>query len=111
MNIKEQRVSNQFNASNVKQIDSKNLYIVSIADLNDLSNQYPHKLLVSYWTIVGILKNGYWILTSKKYSRTTSTQLTYIRKALPCAHGSKIVDDLVNYMPDRLRSIYLKNAD
>lgn len=49
---------------NLQQIGNKNLYIGD------------GKYLISYKTIVGVLHEGVWLLTTDKYSRTTSKQLT-----------------------------------
>jgi hypothetical protein len=50
----------------VEQVGSKQLFIVC----------YPsYRLLVSYLTVVGFRANGCWLLTTAKYSRTTSKQL------------------------------------
>jgi hypothetical protein len=50
----------------VEQEGSKQLFVVT----------YPtYQLLVSYRTIVGYRSEGSWLLTTAKYSRTTSKQL------------------------------------
>jgi hypothetical protein len=56
-------------AKEVKQIDSMQLFIVVYS---------RYSLLVSYTTMIGIwtLKNPTWLLTVKKYSRSTSRQMT-----------------------------------
>ena len=51
----------------IKQVYFKQLFIV----------QYGrHKLLISYYTIIGIIVNDMWLITSKHYSRTTAKQIT-----------------------------------
>jgi hypothetical protein len=51
----------------VEQVGSKQLFVVT----------YPtYKLLVSYRTVVGYRSQGSWLLTTAKYSTTTSKQLT-----------------------------------
>lgn len=65
-----QNIANEFgiDINNVTQIDSKHLFIV------ELSN--GKTALVSYYTIVGYYVFGTWYITSKKYSATTSRQLS-----------------------------------
>ena len=58
----------------VHQVDNKQLFVVSYPD---------YQLLVSYLTIVGIRTEGAWLLTTRKYSVTTSRQLTQFVKSLP----------------------------
>jgi hypothetical protein len=51
----------------VEQVGSKQLFIVT----------YPtYRLLISYYTIIGYRSEVTWLLTTKKYSRTTSKQLS-----------------------------------
>ncbi len=51
----------------INQVGSKQLFIVT----------YPtYQLLVSYLTMVGYRSQGNWLLTTAKYSTTTSKQLT-----------------------------------
>jgi hypothetical protein len=51
----------------VEQVGSKQLFIV----------MYPtYQVLVSYRTVVGYRSQGGWLLTTAKYSPTTSKQLT-----------------------------------
>lgn len=52
----------QFNTDNVKQVGSKQLFVV-----ND-------NTLVSYRTIIGKLITGIWHITTEKYSVTTTKQ-------------------------------------
>jgi hypothetical protein len=60
------------NINEVKQVGSKQLFIVKGMEL------------YSYYTKVGYLENGTWYLTTEKYSVTTSKQLnqfvSYVRK-------------------------------
>ena len=59
----------------VEQEGSKQLFVVT----------YPtYKLLVSYRTVVGYRSQGSWLLTTAKYSTTTSKQLTQF------SHGKTI---------------------
>jgi hypothetical protein len=50
----------------VKQIDSKQMFIVDTS--------YLGRLLVSYKTTIGLFHNGVWVITSEKFSPTTSKQ-------------------------------------
>ncbi len=54
----------QFNTDNVKQVSSKQLFVV-----ND-------NTLVSYRTVVGKLLDRTWYITNEKYSVTTTKQCT-----------------------------------
>lgn len=58
----------------IRQIDSKQLFIITKGDI---------RYLVSYLTIVGKfdLAKNYWILTTIKYSSTTSKQLSQFANA------------------------------
>lgn len=51
----------------IKQIDSKQLFIVDLPDKG--------RVLVSYKTIVGRFTGNEWLLTTERYSVTTSKQL------------------------------------
>lgn len=62
-NIKE-----QFRTQDVKQVGSKQLFVVQ------------DTLLVSYRTVVGVQYNNTWYLASCKYSATTSRQLSYFNR-------------------------------
>jgi hypothetical protein len=50
----------------VKQIASKQLFIVDTS--------YLGRLLVSYKTTIGVFHNGIWFITNEKFSPTTSKQ-------------------------------------
>jgi hypothetical protein len=50
----------------IKQIDSKQLFIVDTS--------YLGRLLVSYKTTIGIFHNSVWFITTQKFSPTTSKQ-------------------------------------
>ena len=64
MNKIEKKVSDVFRGAEVSQIDGKQLFIVS------------GDLLVSYLTIIGLKVGDKWLVTTKKYSITTSRQTT-----------------------------------
>lgn len=51
----------------IKQIDSKQLFIVDSPDKG--------RVLISYKTIVGRFTDNEWLLTTERYSETTSKQL------------------------------------
>lgn len=63
------------NAKEVKQIDSKQLFIVTYTD---------KKFLVSYKTIIGykLLADNVWIITTQKFSQTTSKQTSQFINSL-----------------------------
>jgi len=66
MAVTKEQVKAQFGGT-VEQVGSKQLFIVT----------YPsYRILVSYYTIVGYKASGCWLLTTAKYSKTTSRQLT-----------------------------------
>jgi hypothetical protein len=52
----------------VKQIASKQLFIVDTS--------YLGRLLVSYRTTIGVFHNSIWFITNEKFSPTTSKQTT-----------------------------------
>lgn len=56
----------------IKQIGSKQLFVVNVSN-GDIG--YKH-ILVSYRTIIGYNDNEFWYITTKKYSQTTSKQIT-----------------------------------
>lgn len=67
----------------IEQVGNQQLFKVDCTSYPDAFDSYSRKyysvsLLVSYRTIVGIYSTAYseWKLTSKKYSATTSKQLT-----------------------------------
>ena len=75
--ITKQDIARQFNIAinNVKQIDSKQLFIVN--DYSSLDSTHSNKrYLVSYQTIIGIydFNNCTWYVTKEKFSVTTSRQ-------------------------------------
>ena len=65
----------------VSQCDNMQLFIVK---------RPADTVLVSYYTIVGVLKNGTWYLTTQRYSRTTSKQLIRFSRGRDCVY----TDDL-----------------
>jgi len=70
MSVTKRDVCNQFhNSINVEQVGKKQLFIVSYTG---------YRLLVSYYTIVGIATDlgGRWRLTKQRYRVTTSKQIT-----------------------------------
>jgi hypothetical protein len=82
-------IANQFGLplNAVEQIDSKQLFIVDCSSYPNSFDSYSRKyysvsLLVSYRTIVGIYHtaDSEWKLTSKKYSITTTRQLSDFSK-------------------------------
>ncbi len=52
----------------VRQVNSKQLFIVDTS--------YLGRLLVSYKTTIGVFHNSIWYLTTEKFSATTSKQTT-----------------------------------
>lgn len=66
MGVTKRDIQARFNGE-VEQMGRKQLFIVRFS---------TYKLLVSYYTIVGYRSQGSWLLTTAKYSSTTSKQLT-----------------------------------
>lgn len=57
----------------VKQLGSKQMFIVDTS--------YLGRLLVSYKTTIGVFHNGVWVITSEKFSPTTSKQTSQFIKS------------------------------
>lgn len=66
MRVTKQDIKARFNGK-VEQLGSKQLFVVTFP---------TYQLLVSYLTIIGYRSQGTWLLTTAKYSPTTSKQLT-----------------------------------
>lgn len=58
--------------SAIEQIGAKQLFIIDISN-GDIGYR---KILVSYRTIIGFHDSEFWHITTKKYSQTTSCQIT-----------------------------------
>lgn len=69
--VTKQMIIDKFNCSEVKQIDSKQLFIIT---------KDNEQFLVSYFTIVGKVIGGRWHVTTEKYSVTTTRQLSYFAR-------------------------------
>jgi hypothetical protein len=81
-----------FNSDNVEQVKSMQLFIVN------------NNILVSYKTVIGILDNNdCWYITNRKYSKTTSRQITVFKRS----NYHVIVDDEVI---DSMQSYYYPNG-
>ena len=85
MTVTKENVASQFciGLDKVQQLGSKQLFIAETPDLI---------VLVSYRTIVGVLKNEVWYLTDKKCSVTTSKQMSQFTRNRTVQY----VDDLNN---------------
>lgn len=70
-------IAKSFNVSldNVEQVQSKQLFIVYTSNA---------KLLVSYYTVIGVYEFNHcaWYITKEKYSTTTSRQITTFRNSI-----------------------------
>ena len=66
--VTKQDITERFNAASVTQIGSKQLFIAQL--------QNNVTVLISYYTIVGFERSGIWYVTDRKYSVTTSRQIT-----------------------------------
>jgi hypothetical protein len=73
MGVKLKEVAVTYNLGYNKQIDSKQLFY-------GYSEIYKCYIYISYRTIVAIKHNGQWHLTNEKFSRTTSSHMTEIRR-------------------------------
>ena len=92
MTIKSKDIQLAYNvpANMVKQVNSKQLFIVDTS--------YLGRLLVSYKTTIGLFHNSVWYITTKKFSATTSKQTTQFIKStsFPVERVSiEIFDDLL----------------
>ena len=74
MNVTKKTISAIFGVplSSIEQIGAKQLFIVNISN-GEIGYR---KILVSYRTIIGFFDSEFWHITTKKYSRTTSSQIT-----------------------------------
>lgn len=74
MNVTKKDISAIFGVplSAIEQIGAKQLFVVNISN-GDIG--YRH-ILVSYRTIIGFHDSEFWYITTRKYSRTTSSQIT-----------------------------------
>lgn len=91
MKVTKQQVMNELaryvDVSSVEQIGSKQLFVVHIKNS-------PVTLLVSYYTIIGFSVFNDYCVTNRRYSVTTSKQLSYIRKntrTIELAHNGFVV--------------------
>lgn len=68
--VTKQNIIDHFGAAEVEQVGSKQLFIVTL--------QNNVTVLISYYTIVGFYSPAadVWYVTDRKYSQTTSCQLT-----------------------------------
>lgn len=66
--IKDIQLAYNVPANMVKQVKSKQLFIVDTS--------YLGRILVSYKTTIGIFHNSIWYITTEKFSPTTSKQTT-----------------------------------
>jgi hypothetical protein len=92
MNVKIKDIQLAYNVAPnmVKQVSSKQLFIVDTS--------YLGRLLVSYKTTIGLFHNGVWYITTKKFSPTTSKQTTQFinSTSFPVERVSiEIFDDLL----------------
>lgn len=85
--------------SAIEQVGSKQLFIVNISS-GDIG--YRH-ILVSYRTIIGYNDNEFWYITTKKYSRTTSSQITAFSRNRSGRIKYIENEELVNLLPDSLK--------
>ncbi len=77
-----------FTTTNVRQFDSKQLFIVD------------GQLLVSYKTVIGWYnyKTQQWHVTNKYYSRTTSGHISYFMKKNSPVIREEIIEDINHYI-------------
>ena len=70
MTVTKTEITHRFNnITDIQQIDNKQLFTATVNN---------RRILISYYTIVGIydFTNSEWLITTEKYSITTSKQLT-----------------------------------
>lgn len=85
--------------SAIKQIGAKQLFIVNISS-GDIGYR---NILVSYRTIIGYHDSEFWYITTKKYSQTTSCQITAFSRSRWGRIKRVGNDELVNLLPDFLK--------
>lgn len=85
--------------SAIKQIGSKQLFVVNISS-GDIG--YRH-ILVSYRTIIGYNDNEFWYITTRKYSQTTSRQITAFSRNRWDRIKRVENEELVALLPDSLK--------
>lgn len=73
--IKDIMISFNVPRSNVKQVNTMQLFIVDTS--------YLGRLLISYKTTIGIFHNLTWYITREKFSTTTSKQITIFSRSTP----------------------------
>lgn len=73
--IKDIQLAYNVPANMVKQVKSRQLFIVDTS--------YLGRLLVSYKTTIGIFHNSIWYITTEKFSPTTSKQTSQFINATP----------------------------
>jgi hypothetical protein len=88
MAVKLKEVVTMYNLGFNKQIDSKQLFY-------GYSEIYKRYVYISYRTIVAVKHNGQCHLTSEKFSRTTSSHMTTIRRL---ESQCIVVDDFDNLL-------------
>ena len=85
--------------SAIKQIGSKQLFVVNVSN-GEIG--YRH-ILVSYRTIIGYNDSEFWYLTTKKYSRTTSRQISAFSRNRWDRIKRVENEELVALLPDFLK--------
>lgn len=101
MKVTKKDISNIFGVSPaaIEQIGAKQLFIV---DISNGEIGYRH-ILVSYRTIIGFHDSEFWYITTKKYSRTTSSQITAFSRNRWDRIKYVENEELVNLLPDYLK--------
>lgn len=85
--------------SAIEQVGSKQLFIVNISS-GDIG--YRH-ILVSYRTIIGYNDSEFWYITTKRYSRATSCQITAFSRNRWDRIKYIPNEELVALLPDTLK--------
>lgn len=85
--------------SAIKQVGAKQLFIINVSN-GDIG--YRH-ILVSYRTIIGFHDSEFWYITTKKYSQTTSCQITAFSRGRWDRIKRVENEELIALLPDHLK--------
>ena len=101
MNVTKKDISTIFGVplSAIEQVGRKQLFVVNISS-GDIG--YRH-ILISYRTIIGFHDSEFWYITTRKYSRTTSCQITEFSRNRRDRIKYISNEELIALLPDSLK--------
>ena len=79
------------NTVNVEQINSMQLFVVD--------NTY----LYSYRTLIGVFTGGNWFITTKRYSNTTSKQISKFSRLVGLEYINRVEQEQLEQLVDNLQ--------